>query len=140
MPSLFTAMTAGELAKDPKVYSINSSPFVLDFGQTIELVLNNYDSGRHPFHLHGHEFQAVIRSKQDEGPYVHNATFSQVPMRRDVFVVQPNGNFVIRWRSYNPGVSTVLLYLPHATNDEIDLALSLSHTVAHRLWTSRHNR
>lgn len=104
VPSIYTALSTGSMATNPAVYGVNANAFVLDYGQTIEIVLNNLDAGKHPFHLHGHDFQVVARSEEDAGIYNHNVTFPSIPMRRDTIYAKPNGNFVIRYRSDNPGV------------------------------------
>ncbi|KAI9721597.1 MAG: hypothetical protein M1828_005087 [Chrysothrix sp. TS-e1954] len=105
VPTLYSSLTTGSLATNPKVYGVNSIPFVLAHNQVVEIVMNNFDTGRHPFHLHGHDFQAVARSPENGGVYdPRNATLARIPMRRDVFVVQPLGNFVLRFRSDNPGI------------------------------------
>ena len=74
----------------------------------MQLVVDNADTGKHPFHLHGHAFQAVWRSEEDAGPFAEsNATeadFAPTPMRRDTFVLPPQGNIVLRFRADNPGV------------------------------------
>ena len=106
VPTIFSTLTTGTQASNPTIYGINSSPFILAHNEVVEIVLNNYDTGRHPFHLHGHAFQAVARSPENAGVYAPtNTTFAQIPMRRDVFVAEPQGNFVLRFRSDNPGVS-----------------------------------
>jgi iron transport multicopper oxidase len=66
------------------------------------------DSGKHPFHLHGHNFQAIARSEDEAG--VFNPTNSSqtgypaIPMRRDTFVLRPDGHIVLRFQADNPGV------------------------------------
>ena len=81
---------------------------MLQKGEVVQLVVDNADTGKHPFHLHGHAFQAVWRSEEDAGPFAEsNATeadFSTTPMRRDTFVLPPQGNIVLRFRADNPGV------------------------------------
>jgi iron transport multicopper oxidase len=42
---------------------------VLEKDQIVDIVINNLDPGKHPFHLHGHNFQAVWRSDDDAGPF-----------------------------------------------------------------------
>lgn len=107
VPTLYTALTAGEYANNPAVYGEYSNPFVLQKGQVVEIVINNNDSGRHPFHLHGHVFQAILRSDEDAGNYQadNHSDFRQVPMRRDTFMVNPNGYYVVRFRADNPDKS-----------------------------------
>ncbi len=105
VPSLYTALTTDEFASNSIVYGVNSNSFVLGYNQVIEIVLNNHDPGKHPFHLHGHNFQAIARGDDDSGDYnPENTTFPAVPMRRDTFLVRPNGHIVLRFRSDNPGL------------------------------------
>jgi iron transport multicopper oxidase len=81
---------------------------VLNKNDVVEIILNNLDTGKHPFHLHGHNFQVISRSLDGSGPYnASNTTqtvFPKTPMRRDTFLVRPLSNFVIRFRADNPGI------------------------------------
>ncbi|KAF7520062.1 hypothetical protein G7054_g12891 [Neopestalotiopsis clavispora] len=106
VPTLFTALSAGENATDPTVYGYYTQPFVLDYQNTIDIVLNNDDTGKHPFHLHGHTFQVIYRSDDDAGHWDSEtmSDFPAVPMRRDTVIVPPSGNFVVRFKADNPGV------------------------------------
>ncbi|OCT50136.1 Iron transport multicopper oxidase FET3 [Cladophialophora carrionii] len=110
VPSLYTALSTGDLAVDPLVYGVNTNAYILGHQQTIEIVVNNHDPGKHPFHLHGHEFQAIIRGDDDSGDYDANAVMNgsvvlpRRPMRRDTLLVRPNGHIVMRFKSDNPGV------------------------------------
>ncbi|KAI4198922.1 MAG: hypothetical protein LQ350_004987 [Teloschistes chrysophthalmus] len=104
VPTLYSALTTGEMATDVGVYGSNTNAFVLGQGEVVEIVLNSLDPGKHPFHLHGHEFQAVVRSEEEAGVYVNNETMPEFPMRRDTFMVRPNGNIVLRFRADNPGI------------------------------------
>lgn len=73
----------------------------------MQIVVDNDDTGKHPFHLHGHAFQAVWRSAENAGFFADSGVtedqFSTVPMRRDTFVLYPQGNIVLRFRADNPG-------------------------------------
>ncbi|KAH0420162.1 multicopper oxidase [Colletotrichum camelliae] len=107
VPSLYTALTVGDKnALDPRVYGTYTNTQVLKHNEVIEIVLNNEDDGKHPFHLHGHQFQVVHRSDEDAGAYANDSSvsFPEYPMRRDTLVVEGNGNFVIRFKANNPGV------------------------------------
>ncbi|KAI9647439.1 ferroxidase fet3 [Ciborinia camelliae] len=98
-------MSAGDDATNAAVYGEFTHSFVLDHQQTIEIVVNNLDSGKHPFHLHGHNFQVIQRSEEEAGVFDStNTSFPAIPMRRDTVVLRPNGNLVIRFQSDNPGV------------------------------------
>lgn len=101
-------MSTGDSAANPAVYGEYVHPFVLEKGEVVEIIVNNDDGGKHPFHLHGHAFQAVWRSEEEGGFFdasvTTDADFPKIPMRRDTFVVLPNGNIVLRFRADNPGV------------------------------------
>jgi iron transport multicopper oxidase len=107
VPTLYSALTIGDAANNATPYGVNTNSFILEKGQVVEIVLNNDDPGKHPFHLHGHNFQVVYRSGDDAGFFPDNMTesdFATVPMRRDVIVVRPSGNLVIRFVADNPGI------------------------------------
>lgn len=107
VPTLYTALSSGQTASDAAVYGKWTHSFVLEKGQVVQIVVDNDDTGKHPFHLHGHAFQAVWRSEEEAGTFadsnVTEADFSQTPMRRDTFVLYPQGNIVLRFRADNPG-------------------------------------
>ncbi|KAI5208789.1 hypothetical protein E4T38_02674 [Aureobasidium subglaciale] len=118
VPSLYTALTAGEEATNEAVYGEYTNSFVLNHLEVVEVVLTNNDGGSHPFHYHGHNFQVVSRfpsygedfySLSDDvspsafDPNNHTA-FPTYPIRRDVVVVPPMGNVVLRFIADNPGV------------------------------------
>lgn len=121
VPTLGTALSAGDLATDPRIYGDNINVFVLDKDEVVEVVLNNYDTGRHPFHLHGHIFQIVQKSpafhededfdedQQDDMTVPYNESkplmpFLERPVMRDTAVLEPNGHIVLRFKADNPGV------------------------------------
>lgn len=56
VPTLYTALSVGELATNPVVYGSNTNSFVLKHNEVIEIVLNNLDPGKHPFHLRKKSF------------------------------------------------------------------------------------
>ncbi|KAH6891173.1 Cupredoxin [Thelonectria olida] len=108
VPTLYTALNAGEDAENPVVYGTYTHSFVLKKDEIVQLVVNNLDSGRHPFHLHGHAFQAIYRSEEEAGIWedagVTEKDLPKTPMRRDTLVIYPNGNIVMRFKADNPGV------------------------------------
>ncbi|OAG06621.1 multicopper oxidase [Paraphaeosphaeria sporulosa] len=107
VPTLYTVMSSGEYSSNPIVYGSHTNSFVLHGNETVEIILNNNDDGKHPFHLHGHAFQVIARSEEDAGSYSDDADAASapaVPMRRDTVLVEPNGYAVLRFRSDNPGV------------------------------------
>ena len=108
VPTLYTTLSTGANATNPLIYGANTNPFILSQNQVVEIILNNDDPGKHPFHLHGHAFQLVARSEEEAGFFdASNATqtaFAQTPMRRDTVLVRPNGHIVLRFKSDNPGI------------------------------------
>lgn len=122
VPILTTVMTSGELCENVNIYSANTNPFILKKDEIIELVLNNYDDGRHPFHLHGHNFQIIQKSQgfnhddnnihgnhsdSDTVPYDEKnplMDYPEFPAIRDTVVLEPNGHVVLRFKADNPGV------------------------------------
>ncbi|KAJ0415862.1 Cupredoxin [Aspergillus carlsbadensis] len=106
VPSLYTTLSAGPAATDPTIYGRNTNAFILKKGEIVDIVLNNDDTGKHPFHLHGHGFQVITRSANNAGHF-HSSDkheFPPVPMRRDTIFVNPSGHFVIRFVADNPGI------------------------------------
>ena len=95
-------MTAGELATNRFIYGQDTNSYVLPHNGVIEIILNNLDPGKHPFHLHGHNFQLAYRSEVDAGVHTKGLELIKTPMRRDTVLVNPNGFIVIRFRSDNP--------------------------------------
>lgn len=111
VPTLYTVMSSpDELLNNPTIYGEYTNPFVLGHMQVVQIVVNNVDSGTHPFHMHGHEFQVISRSDayedDDPTPFDPNnhEKFPKYPLRRDTAHVKPNGNMVIRFIADNPGV------------------------------------
>ena len=98
------------MATNAQIYGTYTHSFVLAKDEIVQLTIDNLDSGRHPFHLHGHNFQALYRSEDDEGTFadsnITEADFPKMPMRRDTFVIRPNGNMVLRFKANNPGKTT----------------------------------
>lgn len=110
-PLLLTALSAGDLATNELVYGTNTHSIVLQKDDIIDIVVNNEDTGKHPFHLHGHVFQLIDRapSVDDADPFVHfdeddHPEFPQYPMRRDTVYVREQSNMVLRFKADNPGV------------------------------------
>lgn len=113
VPVLMTALSAGKDAVNSLVYGTNTNSFVLKKDEIVEIILNNNDTGKHPFHLHGHAFQVINRDRPyddaiGEGPTPfdpeHHAPFPEYPMIRDTVYVNPQSNMVLRFKADNPGV------------------------------------
>ncbi|KAK2000242.1 multicopper oxidase [Colletotrichum falcatum] len=105
VPTLYTAATTGENNANPTVYGA-VHPFVIQYGDIVDIVINNKDEGIHPFHLHGHHFQVLRRPSTNTGdwPGVERARLNQSPPRRDTVSVMGHSHAVIRFEATNPGV------------------------------------
>ncbi|KAJ6036778.1 Iron transport multicopper oxidase fetC [Penicillium herquei] len=117
VPTLYTVLSAGDLATNSLVYGEFTHSMILEHNQVVEIILNNGDGGSHPFHLHGHQFQVINRAPSygkhfydyaDGDPVAYDPSnhtaFPEYPARRDTFVLPPQGYFVIRFVADNPGV------------------------------------
>ena len=108
-PTLYTAATVGDANSDPSVYGpIN--PFIVNYGDVLEIVLNNHDTANHPFHLHGHQFQVISRPKSNSGNTTGSSgsqpalDINPIPPQRDVVTVNARSYVVLRIVANNPGV------------------------------------
>lgn len=118
VPTLYTVLTAGELSTSATVYGEYTHPQILNHLDVVEVILNNNDTGSHPFHLHGHNFQVISRTPSfgddfytygnfpEPVPYNpdNHTAFPEYPIRRDVIVLPPQGSVVLRFVADNPGV------------------------------------
>jgi len=110
VPSLYTVLDAGKEATNPVIYGEYANPFVINYNDVVEVVINNGDSGGHPIHMHGHNFQMVERSPAYNTPHKAPATpttnLPPTPIRRDVMKVMASGYLVYRFRADNPDKSS----------------------------------
>ncbi|VEU23475.1 DEKNAAC104578 [Brettanomyces naardenensis] len=111
VPTLGSVLSAGDFSTNDLVYGTNTHPFVLQKDEIVEIVVNNNDTGKHPFHLHGHVFQVLERGpdfSDAPGPIPYNEsapyTAPEYPLLRDTLYVNPQSYFRIRFKADNPGV------------------------------------
>ncbi|KAI0597307.1 Cupredoxin [Biscogniauxia sp. FL1348] len=105
VPALYSAATLGANNTQTAAYGAVNA-FAVAYGEVLEIVVNNHDSGVHPFHLHGHQFQVVERPLSGAGDWP-NATASAAnpaPPRRDTVSVYGHSYAVLRIVADNPGV------------------------------------
>ena len=103
VPTMFTALTAPAAnVMNPAIYG-RVNPRVLNFGEIVEITLNNHDNRAHPFHLHGHAFQVVNRG-EGGALWPGLSTTPQFPMRRDTVIVYGGSSVTLRFVADNPGV------------------------------------
>ncbi|KAG1862535.1 Fet3 ferroxidase [Suillus subalutaceus] len=105
VPAIMSALSLGENATSLEAYGPYS--FVINYGDVIDLVVQNGDTGKHPFHLHGYKVQIVNRATQ------YNSTDPSLnppliegqanPMRRDTVTITGGGSVTLRFVANNPG-------------------------------------
>ncbi|ODV81588.1 iron transport multicopper oxidase FET3 precursor [Suhomyces tanzawaensis NRRL Y-17324] len=111
VPTLYSVYSSPDRT-DARIYGSNTNTYMLQSDEVIEIVVNNMDPGKHPFHLHGHNFQIVAKSAEgdEENPTIYDPTnpewnnFPEHPMVRDTVQVEANGFVVLRFKADNPGV------------------------------------
>ncbi|AMD20196.1 HDL548Wp [Eremothecium sinecaudum] len=109
VPTLTTVLTSEKNCTNPIIYG-NINPIILGYDEVVEIVINNYDTGSHPFHLHGHNFQIVQKSpKYTDRPVPYNASeplspIPEYPAVRDTAILEGYGHIVLRYKANNPGV------------------------------------
>lgn len=103
-----------EYLDDKQLLTFHDNQYMINLderGQIVDLVLNNYDDGAHPFHLHGHKFWvlAIGDSGYFQDGYYEANDNNQVmnfknPIFRDTVNIPGFGWGVIRFVVDNPGV------------------------------------
>lgn len=117
VPTLYSVLSSGNYSDNAEIYGEFTHSTILKKNQVVEIILNNGDTGSHPFHLHGHNVQLIDRAPSygahfydylngDPVPYdpSTNDSFPQYPPRRDTFILPPQGYLVLRFVADNPGV------------------------------------
>ncbi|SCV72247.1 BQ2448_4941 [Microbotryum intermedium] len=69
--------------------------------QVIDIIINNYDDGDHPFHLHGNKFWIV---GSGNGRYQNQTLNSANPLYRDTTLLSAYTWTVLRFIADNPGM------------------------------------
>ncbi|RLL98819.1 Multicopper oxidase abr1 [Aspergillus turcosus] len=97
-PTLYTALAATpQNASDPSIYG-QVNPFVVEYGEVVEIIINNHHNNLHPWHLHGHQFQVLQRTIPEGGYFTgYFANVSSTPVKRDTIMVQNHGHAVLRF-------------------------------------------
>ncbi|AMD21008.1 HEL273Cp [Eremothecium sinecaudum] len=100
------------LDSEDKLETKNENQYLINLderGAVVDLVLNNYDDGAHPFHMHGYKFWVLKEGEKgyfNEDSYALDASDMDFdnPIYRDTINVNGFGYAVIRFVANNPGV------------------------------------
>ncbi|KAG0051271.1 hypothetical protein BGZ83_003905 [Gryganskiella cystojenkinii] len=103
---LMTDATLFQAQKGITLFDESQKIVVLNSTNVVELVLNNYDEGSHPFHFHGHTFSVL---GWGDGSYIPGKTPLELtnPLRRDTITIPSYGWTVVRFVNDNPGLWTL---------------------------------
>lgn len=80
--------------------------------RTVDISINNFDDGAHPFHLHGHKFFIIAQARSGYPPtsatldkYLQqHGGMPENPLRRDTVTVEAYSWVIIRVVLNNPGI------------------------------------
>ncbi|KAJ5884713.1 conidial pigment biosynthesis oxidase Abr1/brown 1 [Penicillium taxi] len=88
-PTLYTALMEQSYGKDNVSAYGEVNPYVVNYGDVVEIVLNDHHNNIHPWHLHGHQFQVLQRTVPYGGYFDgYFANVSATPVKRDTLMVQ----------------------------------------------------
>ena len=72
--------------------------------RTLDILLQNFDDGNHPMHLHGHKFWVLAQGHGYPPPNLFASLDLENPLRRDTASVEAFGWTLFRFVADNPGV------------------------------------
>lgn len=72
--------------------------------RTVDILINNFDDGSHPFHLHGYKFWVMKFGQGYFKPHRDYDSVSRNPMKRDTVNISGYGYVLIRVVLDNPGI------------------------------------
>ncbi|KAJ2391492.1 hypothetical protein H4S02_001300 [Coemansia sp. RSA 2611] len=103
VPTLFTALSMGDLAFNSSVYSPLAQAHVVQNGEAVELLVNNPTTKDHALHLHMQNFQVVETGPFGDAvangkPIVPHQTAGPWPMRCDTVTISPFSFLKLRFR------------------------------------------
>ncbi|KAI1650114.1 Cupredoxin [Daldinia loculata] len=103
VPALYTAASLGENNTETAAYG-QVNAFIVEYGEILEIIVNNNNDAIHPFHLHGHQFQVLARPESQTGNWSADVAINDIPPRRDTVAINPKSYAVFRIKADNPGV------------------------------------
>jgi len=103
VPTVFSEVSLGSNATIQQAYGPLS--VVLNHLEVFDIVIQNTDTGKHPFHLHGHKPMIVARSLNFSDPDLDPPVVEGQanPIRRDVFQIPAGQSITLRVVADNPG-------------------------------------
>ncbi|KAJ2352888.1 ferroxidase fet3 [Coemansia sp. RSA 2618] len=108
VPTLYTALSMGDLASNSSIYGPQTNAYVLKHLEVVEVVIRNPLSNDHTFHFHGHNVQIIETgpcgtSDKIKTPPLPRRQSGLQPIRRDTIRVRGLEYIRVRFRADNPG-------------------------------------
>lgn len=110
-PSSYDAPTPGLYTNDRDFDPSNDLVMQTTGVRTVDISINNFDDGSHPFHLHGHKFYVLLQGTSGYPPapedlqhVLESGGHLRNPLRRDTITVEGYAWAVIRVVFDNPGM------------------------------------
>lgn len=72
--------------------------------QTIDILIDNFDDGNHPLHLHGYKYFVLAQGHGYFDPHLYETMDLSNPLRRDTASAEAFGWILIRLVTDNPGM------------------------------------
>ncbi|KAJ2851255.1 ferroxidase fet3 [Coemansia brasiliensis] len=106
VPSILSALTTGDMARNPITYGPDTNTFVLKYGDVMEMLLWSPTTLPHPLHLHGHNFQIIEKGFTNDttGQYRKKVPPTNAPLRRDTIFIPGEEYAIVRFPANNPGI------------------------------------
>ncbi|KHO00150.1 L-ascorbate oxidase [Metarhizium album ARSEF 1941] len=130
------------LAINNKVFD-KDNDFVLQTKgiRTVDISINNFDDGAHPFHLHGHKFFIIAQARSGYPPtaatldkYLQHNGMPENPLRRDTVTVEAYSWAIVRVVLDNPGIWTLHCHNTWHSESGMVMQLLVQSEVVRR-WT-----
>jgi hypothetical protein len=103
VPDFSKSMLESVTSGSQRAFKRTDNVYQVPLGAEVRIVLNNFDGGEHPFHLHGYEFQVLAWATGTYDPRTSPLNVRN-PARRDTSTVPANGYTVLQFKADNLGI------------------------------------
>jgi len=103
VPDFSNSMLETVTSGSPHSFKRTDNVYQVPLGAEVRIILNNFDGGEHPFHLHGYEFQVLAWATGTYDPRTSPLNLRN-PVRRDTSTVPANGYTVLQFKADNLGI------------------------------------
>ncbi|KAF2709450.1 multicopper oxidase [Pleomassaria siparia CBS 279.74] len=100
----------------------------------LDILIQNFDDGSHPFHLHGYKFFVLASGQGYPSPSLHSSLHLENPLRRDTVSVDAFGWMLIRFVADNSGFWSFHCHISWHSEAGLLMQFLVGHEVVSR-WT-----